>query len=803
MTLERHHIKIGGMSCSFCAETIRKALSRVEGVKEVSVSLAHEEALVEYDPERIEPWELDEIMRDLGYTVRDPGKVRTFEEEEAELEREKDRLYLAAGFVALTAGLMVLMRLGVRSPWFPYMMTASALVMVFGVGGHILHMAFASLRRGILNQHVLLEFGAFGGLAGGFLGFVYPGFPVPDFFGVAVFITAYHLLSGYASLRVRVRSSQAVRKLLDLQPPTARVMRDGTERVLPVEEVNRGDVVRVRPGERIPLDGRVIKGASAIDESMVTGESIPAEKKEGDEVIGGSVNLYGALTVEVTRTGEETFIRQVAKHVEEARALKPGVLQLVDVVLKYYVPGVVMFAVLGFLIWTLGLWAVTGAPDYHRAVFAALAVLVMGYPCALGMATPLAMIRGGGMAAERGILMRSSEAFHVFNDAGTIVLDKTGTLTKGEPKVVDVVPSPDSDRREVLGTGASLETLSEHSLAKAIVEEASAEGADLCDVEDFKSRAGLGVEGLIDGKRTVVGKPGFVKERGIDAAWAEGAAGELEGKGETAVLVAQEGRVLGVIGIADVLREDAAAAVAELKALGLEPMMITGDNERTARAVAKKVGIDKVIAGVLPQEKARKIRELQEGGQRVVMVGDGINDAPSLTQADVGIAIGAGADIAIESSDIVLIGNRLTAVTDAYRIGRDSYTKTKQNLALAFTFNGIGVPAAATGLLHPVWAMAAMVASVSAVLVNSFGGRFVPVLKRSKEAGMRRVVFEVPSIHCENCLINISDRLSKIDEVSNIEGDLEEKTVEVDFRGGEGTEKRLREEITRLGHTVR
>ncbi|MDP9350315.1 MAG: HAD-IC family P-type ATPase, partial [Chloroflexota bacterium] len=435
--VERLQLKIGGMSCSFCVASITKAFSRMEGVRDSSVNLAHEEALIEYEPDKVTPNQLKETLLDLGYTVRDAGKVRTFEEEEAELRRERNNLLLAAGSALVSITTMALMWLELLPmpaalPYLLWLMPTLALATVFGPGWHILTMAWASLRRGILNQHVLLEFGAFAGLVGGFAGFVFPVFPIADFFAVAVFITTYHLLSGYVSLRVRTRSSQAVRKLLALVPPTARVVRDGREEEVPVEQVQPGDLVRIRPGESIPVDGEVVEGASGVDQSLVTGESIPEEKEPGDEVIGGSINQTGTLLVRVTKVGEESFLSQVARQVEEARALKPGILALVDRILMVYVPAVLVFAGAAILIWTLGAWLVTGEVNLTRAVFAALAVLVMGYPCALGMATPLAMIRGGGMAAERGILMRSAEAFQVLKDVRRVVLDKTGTITRGE-----------------------------------------------------------------------------------------------------------------------------------------------------------------------------------------------------------------------------------------------------------------------------------------------------------------------------------------------------------------------------------
>ncbi|MFQ5836788.1 MAG: heavy metal translocating P-type ATPase, partial [Candidatus Bathyarchaeia archaeon] len=797
-------LKIGGMSCSFCAGSIQKAASRLEGVAKVSVSLSHEEALIQYDPSKVKPSEIEEAIRSLGYTIRDPKKLRTFEEEEAELSRERNRLIVSGSLTITTAVLMILMWLGSGQPWFMWIMVSLALVNVFVLGFPILKMAYHSLRRRILNQHVLLEFGAFGGLIGGTLGFFIPDFPISDFFAVAVFITAYHILSGYASLNVRTRSSQAVRKLLSLQPPVARVIRDDEEIVVGIEEVSKDELVRIKPGESIPVDGIVVEGESTVDESLVTGESIPVEKVIGSEVIGGSVNLSGTLKVKVTKIGEESFLRQVARYIEEARAMKPGILQIVDVVLKYYVPGVLIIAAVGFLVWSIGAWAFIGEPNIPRALFAALSALVMGYPCALGMATPLAMIRGGGIAAEKGILIRSSEAFHVMKDLKKIIFDKTGTITEGKPEVVEVVPVNGYGDKDVLMTAASIENVSEHPLAKAIVEKAKNKEVRIKEVREFENFPGLGVKAKLDGETVFVGNAHFLEDKGIKTELAGEEIRKMEERGETVVAVARGDKLMGLIGIADKIKEDAAKTIKKFGEAGLQPILITGDNERTAKAVAKHVGIQTVIAQVLPNQKADKIRELQEKGFRVAMVGDGINDAPALMQSDVGLAIGAGTDIAIESADIIIVGERLSAVADAYYIGRKSYGKTKQNLALAFSFNGIGVPASVTGLVHPIWAMAAMVLSVTTVLLNSFGGRFVP-MKRSRELRsikVEKMIIKVSTMHCTGCVENVKEAVLQVEGIENVQVDLHTKLVEISYQKGKNVETKVKNKIKKLGHVV-
>jgi heavy metal translocating P-type ATPase len=770
----RIRARIGGLHCSLCTGTIEKALGRQPGVDKVAVSLTHEQALVEYDPKVARPEELLGILRDIGYTVSDPRKVRPFEDEERELVSEGRRFLTATAFslvaialiahptgpgaialhavvfasllgfvflvlrarglgaavggtAGLTAGAVALFFLK-QQGWFaeaiPWAVGALALALVFGVAQHILRMAFQALRRGILNQHVLLEVGAFAGILGGAIGLVLdrPGYPTAPFFAVSVMVATYHIFSEWLSFIVKTRSSQAVKKLLDLQPETARVLRGGAELELPIEEVRIGDRVRIRPGDRVPVDGTVLSGRSGVDQSLVTGEPVPVEKAEGDAVIGGSINGTGTLLVEVTAVGEGSFLRQVIRHVEDARALKPGILHLVDRVLRVYTPAVLVVAALAFVGWLAGTWLVAAEPDLERAVFAGLSVLVMGYPCAVGISAPLSIVRGAGEAAERGILMRTGEAFQGFRQVTKIVLDKTGTLTEGRP-VVREIEALDGTEEELLAVAAAAEASSEHPLAQAVVKAAFERGAVPPDVQSFEAFPGKGVVAQIGGDEVLVGSPRFLAERGVELARLRGRADALEAIGRTVIAIARNGRALGGLALGDTIRPDAAPAVAALRGAGVTPIMVTGDNERAARRVADELGIEEVHAGVLPPEKAEIVRRLQADRSRVAMVGDGINDAPALMQADVGIAMGGGTDIAIESADIIILSNRVDALPEAREISRHSYGKMLQNVTLAFLFNGIGIPAAATGLVHPVWAMVAMAVSVTAIFINSLWGR--------------------------------------------------------------------------------
>jgi len=724
--LEKLQVKLGGMQCSFCTQTIKKALLHMSGVQDVSVSLAHEEALIQYNPLFVTPITINNTLNSLGFKVRDPTKVRSFEEEEQEMHQERNRLLLAVSLTFISLGLMTFMWLGFQFFWMPWIMLALALFTMFGPGRYIKRLAMASLKRGILNQHVLLEFAAFAGLFGGIYGFFIQPWPMADFFAVAVFVTSYHILSGYVSLLVRTKSSQAIKKLMALQPAMARiVVDDDNEKDIPIENVKPGDMVRVRSGESIPIDGIIVKGKSSVDQSLVTGESMPITKTKGDEVIGGSINQQGSLIIKVTKVGKESFLYKIAQHIQEARALKPGIVLLVEKVLKYFVRVVLFAAGLAFLIWTLGSWFILGEPDFVRAIFATLAVLVMGYPCALGMATPLAIIRGGGVAAQKGILMRSGEAFQVFKDVNKIIFDKTGTLTIGNPQIIKIIPFESYNINELIALAASIEIGSNHPLAHAIVDYGLENGVKLEEVNKFQEITGHGVQGLIQDDLIIVGNSRLMKQNNIDSPDLFMHINELENQGLTVVSVAKNGKSIGLIAIGDSLKRDARETIEILYKMGLDPIMITGDNQNVAEAIARKLGIKEFYAEVLPQDKSAKIRELQSKGYKVAMVGDGINDAPALVQADIGIAIGTGTDIAIESADIILVGGNLKDVIEAYYIGKSSYSKTVQNVSLAFSFNAIGVILGVAGIVHPIWAMVAMALSVTTILLNSFSHKIL------------------------------------------------------------------------------
>ena len=553
------------------------------------------------------------------------------------------------------------------------------------------------------------------------------------YFEVAVIVIALILLGQALELRAKSRSSAAIRKLMELQAKTARVIRDGRELDVPIEEVVVGDTVLVRPGERVPVDGVILDGESAIDESVVTGESVPVDKRAGDQVIGSSVNKTGAFTFRATKVGRDTALAQIVEMVERAQSSRPPIGRLVDKVSSYFVPSVMIIAVLTFLAW----FNFGPAPVLNFAIVTTVAVLVIACPCALGLATPISLMVGVGKAAEHGVLIRNGEALETASRLNVVVLDKTGTITKGKPELTDVLALEGLDERELLRLAAVADKRSEHPLAEAIVHGARTRGTELGEPEQFNAVPGHGVEAVVEGKRVAVGNRKLMERANVSLAEFEERAARLADEGKTPMFVAVDGRPAGIIGVADTIKEDSVAAIRALEQMGVEVVMITGDNERTAQAIARQVGIKRVLADVLPEEKARQVERLQaEGAQQkerggrgarlVGMVGDGINDAPALAQADVGFAIGTGTDVAIEAADVTLVGGSLRGVVTAIEVSRATLRNIKQNLFGAFIYNVLGIPIAAglfyplLGiLLSPIIAGAAMAASSITVVTNA------------------------------------------------------------------------------------
>jgi len=557
--------------------------------------------------------------------------------------------------------------------------------------------------------------------------------PIANYAGIAAMIMAFHLTGKYIESKAKGRASQAIKKLLELGAKTARILVNGQEQEVAIEQVQVDDIMLVRPGEKIPTDGIITKGKSAIDESMATGESMPVNKKVGDEVIGATINQQGLLQVKATKIGKDTFLAQVIKMVEECQGSKVPIQEFADKVTSYFVPAVIGVAGLTFLVWVLFpkffanilFWADSFIPWVNPnlgvislAIIATVAVLVIACPCALGLATPTALMVGSGIGAENGILIREGAAIQTLKDIHTIVFDKTGTITKGKPEVTDIISMEGFKEEEILRLAASVESGSEHPLGQAIVKSAQEKGLNIIPPENFTAITGKGVKAKIDGKEIMLGTRKLMAGMELPSSIEENL-NKLEDEAKTAMMIALDGQIIGIVAVADILKGNSVAAIAELEKMGLETAMLTGDNQRTANAIAKQVGIKRVLAEVLPDQKVAEIQHLQVKVGMVAMVGDGINDAPALTQANVGIAIGTGTDIAIEASDITLVSGDLSAVVRAIKLSRATFRKIRQNLYWAYGYNTIAIPIAILGLLHPVIAEIAMATSSISVVTNA------------------------------------------------------------------------------------
>ncbi len=735
-------LPIGGMTCASCASHVTRALKKVFGVLDANVNLATEKATVTYIPGLATLADFKKAVADAGYEVLEAKSeaqgAAQAEEEEDEAERKmreaRFRMRVAWAFtLPIILWMLPEMFWGIYWPnetIYNLGLIVLALPVLFWVGRHTYRNGLKPVLKGYANMDTLIALGTGVALLTGPASFF---FPVANYAGVAAMIMAFHLTGRYVEETAKGRASQAIRKLLELGAKTARVIRDGKEIEIPIEEVQVGDIMIVRPGEKIPTDGVVIEGESAVDESMATGESMPVNKRPGDEVIGATINQDGLLKVRATRVGKDTFLAQVIKLVEEAQGTKVPIQEFADKVTAVFVPIIITIAILTFVAWLvfpdtmrrlveLGSflpWVDPTLGVITLAVVSTVAVLVIACPCALGLATPTALMVGSGLGAEHGILIRSGEAIQTLKDVQVIIFDKTGTITKGKPEVTDVVPLNGFTVEEVLRLAASAERGSEHPLGRAIVERAEEEALALEDPQDFQAIRGKGVIAKVGDATVLVGSRRLMQEHGIDPAPAEDQMRGLEEEAKTAMLVAINGQLAGVIAVADTLKDDSVLAIQELHRMGLKTAMITGDNRRTAEAIARKVGIDYVLAEVLPDGKVAEVKKMQEQFGMVAFVGDGINDAPALTQANVGIAIGTGTDIAIEASDVILVRGHLSGVVEAINLSRATFRKIKQNLFWAFFYNVAMIPLAIIGWMHPVLAEIAMATSSITVVTNA------------------------------------------------------------------------------------
>ena len=732
-------IPIGGMTCAACAKRIEKALGKLDGVSGASVNYATEKATVAYDPRKLKLTQLRQAIEKAGYRVLEIRRQGSVDEDglrkEKEIRTSWRKFTVAAIFgVPLFYLAMGPMMLGLPVPravdpaLFPLKFALLQMLLTLPivlVGYRFYTVGFRAFFQGSPNMDSLIAIGTSAAVAYSlfstyrlFIGDLHALHGL--YYESAGVIIALILLGKSLEALSKGKTSEAIKKLMGLTPKTATVILDGKETEIPIDEVEIGQVILVKPGEKIPVDGMILEGYTAVDESMLTGESMPVDKKSGDKVYAASINKNGMIRFEATKVGSDTALAQIIKLVEDAQGSKAPIAQMADIVSGYFVPAVCVIAVIAALAW----YAATRDVQFALTIF--IAVLIIACPCALGLATPTAIMVGTGKGAEYGILIKGGEALEMTHKIDTIVFDKTGTITEGKPEVTDILTAQGTGRERLLQIVASAEKGSEHPLGEAIVRSAEKGNMEFLKVEYFQALPGLGVEAEIDGVRSFIGNRKLMIERGIALGDLEKESDRLADEGKTPMYVAMDGRLSGIIAVADVVKKSSMDAIKALQKMGISVAMITGDNRKTANAIAKQIGIDRVLAEVLPHDKSNEVKKLQSEGRKVAMVGDGINDAPALAQADIGIAIGSGTDVAMESADIVLMRSDLMDVPAAIQLSKSTIRNIKQNLFWAFAYNTAGIPVAAGmlyllggPLLNPMLAAAAMSLSSVSVLLNA------------------------------------------------------------------------------------
>ncbi|MBK5349883.1 copper-translocating P-type ATPase [Bacillus sp. TH22] len=724
---DKAEFTVSGMTCAACANRVEKRLNKLEGVNGATVNFALESATVDFNPDEINVNEMKSAITKLGYKleVKSDEQDGSTDHRLQEIERQKKKFIISfilsfpllwamvshfsfTSFIYLPDMLM--------NPW---VQLALATPVQFIIGGQFYVGAYKALRNKSANMDVLVALGT----SAAYFYSVYLSIRsigssehmIDLYFETSAVLITLIILGKLFEARAKGRSSEAIKKLMGLQAKTATVVRDGTEMKILIEEVVAGDVVYVKPGEKIPVDGEIVEGKSAIDESMLTGESIPVDKTIGDVVIGSTMNKNGFLKVKATKVGRDTALAQIIKVVEEAQGSKAPIQRVADQISGIFVPVVVVIAIITFAVWML--FVTPG--DFGGALEKMIAVLVIACPCALGLATPTSIMAGSGRSAEYGILFKGGEHLEATHRLDTVILDKTGTVTNGKPVLTDVIVADGFHEEEILRLVGAAEKNSEHPLAEAIVEGIKEKKIDIPSSETFEAIPGFGIESVVEGKQLLIGTRRLMKKFDIDIEEVSKSMEELEREGKTAMLIAIDKEYAGIVAVADTVKDTSKAAIARLKKMGLDVVMITGDNTQTAQAIAKQVGIDHVIAEVLPEGKAEEVKKLQAQGKKVAMVGDGINDAPALATADIGMAIGTGTDVAMEAADITLIRGDLNSIADAIFMSKMTIRNIKQNLFWALAYNGLGIPIAALGFLAPWVAGAAMAFSSVSVVLNA------------------------------------------------------------------------------------
>jgi Cu+-exporting ATPase len=728
-------IPVYGMECASCVQNVEKALLGTRGVTKAAANLATEKVRVEYIPSEINIKGIKKIIEGAGYKVLEIPHEEEMQDVERIVREKNYRALKRKFFIGLFFALIIFS--GSSTHWFPwipdflknfYVLWALATPVQFWIGWQFYKGAWGAFRHRNADMNTLIAVGTSAAYFYSVAAIVFPslfssaGIEPKVYFDTSAIIIVLILFGRLLEARAKGQTSEAIRKLVGLQPKTASVLRDGQEKDIPVEEVVVGDLVLVRPGEKIPVDGTVKEGKSSVDESMITGESIPVRKKTGDEVIGATINKTGSFRFEATKVGKDTALAQIIKLVQNAQGSKAPIQRMADIIAGYFVPIVISIAISAFVVW----FVFGPQPALTFALLNFVAVMIIACPCALGLATPTAVMVGTGKGAEYGILIKGGESLEIAHKIDTIVFDKTGTLTKGEPEVTDILPMNSLTTDAILRYAGSAEKASEHPLGEAILKMAQEKKVDLADPVDFNAIEGQGIEARVDGRSILMGNKKLMMDRGIGIGELESVAAQMASEGKTPIYIVADERMSGLIAVADTLKENSPQAVEKLKNLGLKVIMLTGDNKKTAEAIAGKAGIEEVLSEVLPEDKVHEIKRLQSGGKRVAMVGDGINDAPALAQADIGIAIGSGTDVAVEASDITLIRDDLEGVVSAIELSKKTIKIIKQNLFWAFVYNTAGIPVAAGVLypffgilLNPIYASAAMAFSSVSVVSNS------------------------------------------------------------------------------------
>ncbi|PRT06683.1 copper-translocating P-type ATPase [Bacillus thuringiensis] len=724
---DKAEFTVSGMTCAACANRVEKRLNKLDGVNKATVNFALESATVDFNPDEVNVNEMKSVITKLGYKleVKPDDQDASTDHRLQEIERQKKKFIISfilsfpllwamvshfsfTSFIYLPDMLM--------NPWVQLTL---ATPVQFIIGGQFYVGAYKALRNKSANMDVLVALGT----SAAYFYSVYLSIQsigssehMTDlYFETSAVLITLIILGKLFEAKAKGRSSEAIKKLMGLQAKTATVVRDGTEIKILIEEVVAGDIVYVKPGEKIPVDGEIVEGKSAIDESMLTGESIPVDKTIGDGVIGSTINKNGFLKVKATKVGRDTALAQIIKVVEEAQGSKAPIQRVADQISGIFVPVVVVIAIITFAVWML--FVTPG--DFGGALEKMIAVLVIACPCALGLATPTSIMAGSGRSAEYGILFKGGEHLEATHRLDTVILDKTGTVTNGKPVLTDVIVADGFREEEILRLVGAAERNSEHPLAEAIVEGIKEKKIDIPSSETFEAIPGFGIESVVEGKQLLIGTRRLMKEFNIDIEEVSKSMEALEREGKTAMLIAIDKEYAGIVAVADTVKDTSKAAIVRLKKMGLDVVMITGDNTQTAQAIAKQVGIDHVIAEVLPEGKAEEVKKLQAQGKKVAMVGDGINDAPALATADIGMAIGTGTDVAMEAADITLIRGDLNSIADAIFMSKMTIRNIKQNLFWALAYNALGIPIAALGFLAPWVAGAAMAFSSVSVVLNA------------------------------------------------------------------------------------